>query len=308
MPLPLTFPALGTTAALFVTDPGVIEIAHSILNAEIAAIDAACSRFRDDSELSVVNANGGHPTRVSAGFLEALDTALRAARLTNGRVDPTVGSALRVLGYDRDFDGVDRHGPPLRGDVQRVRGWRTIEVDRPESTVRVPKGVELDFGATAKALCADRATRAIALETGVGALVSLGGDIAVGGTPPQPGWDVFVTDNHVPALDAPGQRVLLRTGGLATSGTSVRRWQRGAEELHHVIDPESGGPAREHWRTASVAAASCVDANIASTAAIVMGTDAPAWLEVRGLPARLVATDGSVVRVAGWPVAERAVC
>ena len=81
----------------------------------------------------------------------------------------------------------------------------------------------------------------------------------------------------------------------------MRRWLRGGHDVHHLINPESGRPADEYWRTASVAAASCVDANIASTAAIVMGPDAPRWLEERRLPARLVARDGSVARVAGWP-------
>jgi thiamine biosynthesis lipoprotein len=248
-----------------------------------------------------VNANAGRHTRVSSRFIEALEVALRAARLTGGLVDPTVGKTMRVLGYDREFDILDRSGPPIEVSLERVPGWQTIEVDSVRSTVRVPRGVELDFGATAKALCADRAARAIASATGAGVLVSLGGDVAIDGPPPEGGWPLLIADDHAADSGSDGQRIVVRAGGVATSGTTVRRWWRGVQELHHVIDPVTGRPAREKWRTASVAAGSCVDANIASTAAIVLGVRAPAWLEARGLPARLVSPDGTVLRIAGWP-------
>jgi thiamine biosynthesis lipoprotein len=158
--------------------------------------------------------------------------------------------------------------------------------------------VRLDLGATAKALVADRAATAAARATGTAVLVNLGGDIAMGGAAPQDGWPVRVADSHRPAPDAPGQTLAVRSGALATSSTTVRRWGPAA---HHIIDPATGRPAAGCWRTVSVAAASCVDANAASTAAVVLGAAAPAWLERRRLPARLVALDGDVVTVAGWP-------
>jgi thiamine biosynthesis lipoprotein len=110
---------------------------------------------------------------------------------------------------------------------------------------------------------------------------------------------VRVTDDHR-ACDG-GQVVALRSGGLATSGTASRNWMRGSRRFHHLVDPATGEPASGCWRTASVAAASCVDANIASTAAIVLGDGAPAWLAQRQLPARLVAGDGTVHVVGAWP-------
>ena len=308
MDQPITFSALGTTAALLVADDGAARAAQAVLVAEIEAIDLACSRFRSDSELSSVNANAGRDTRVSTRFIEALEVALRAARLTGGLVDPTVGSAMRVLGYDRDFDAIDQSGPDLTVSLERIPGWQTIALDRRRSTVRVPRGVELDFGATAKALCADRAAHAIASATGTGVLVSLGGDVAIDGPPPQRGWTLLIADDHAAEANTDGEHIVVRAGGVATSGTTVRRWWRGVQELHHLIDPETGRPARERWRTVSVAAGSCVDANIASTAAIVLGARAPAWLEARGLPARLVSADGAVLRLAGWPEKESVEC
>jgi thiamine biosynthesis lipoprotein len=133
-------------------------------------------------------------------------------------------------------------------------------------------------------------------------LVNLGGDLTVAGsTPPDGGWAVLVTDDHRSPLDADGQTVAVRSGGLATSSTTVRRWRAGGREHHHIVDPRTGLAAAEIWRTVSVAAATCVDANTASTAAIVRGREAPAWLDRMGLPARLVALDGSVSTTGAWP-------
>jgi thiamine biosynthesis lipoprotein len=185
--------------------------------------------------------------------------------------------------------------------VRPVAGWRVVGVDRQASTVRIPSGVELDLGATAKALCADRAAAAAAEVTGTGVLISLGGDIAVAGPAPDGGWRVRVTDDQAGPADAPGQTVLIASGGLATSGTAVRHWDRGGGRLHHLVDPATGLPADTCWRTVSVAAGSCVDANIASTAAVILGSAAIGWLAGQGLPARLVTIGGDVVTVGGWP-------
>jgi thiamine biosynthesis lipoprotein len=299
-PAATTFVALGTTATVLVTDPAVLEVATAAVTTEIDAVDEACSRFRADSELSRVNAGAGRPVAVSGTFFSALAVALRAAEATEGLVDPTIGEAIRLLGYDRDFALVERDGPPAM-PAHRVPGWRAIRCDRRRGTVRLPAGVTLDLGATAKAWCADRAAAAAAEAAGAGVLVSLGGDIAVAGPAPDGGWRIRATDDHASPPDAPGQTVAIRTGGLATSSTSVRRWQRGGRPVHHVIDPATGAPAEERWRAVSVAAGSCTDANIASTAAIILGDGAPAWLDRRRLPARLVAPDGAVTTVAGWP-------
>lgn len=292
--------ALGTSAEVQVSVESDLQVARELVEGELAAIDLACSRFRDDSELALVNRSPGRWIEVSALFMEALETALAAARATGGDVDPTIGRALRVAGYDRDFGEL----PALRAGRVRFApapGWRLVQVDRARSAVRVPRGVELDFGATAKALAADRAARAAAAACAGGVLVNLGGDIALAGSAPEEGWPVRVTDDHAAGFDAPGQTISLRSGGLATSSVSVRRWRAGGEELHHILDPGSGRPATAFWRTVSVAAANCVGANIATTAALVRGAEALSWLESLNLPARLVGAEGIVTRVGGWP-------
>jgi thiamine biosynthesis lipoprotein len=296
-----SFPALGTTAVV-VTEERAGAEATRLLRAELEAIDRACSRFRADSELSWVNASAGRVLRISRLLADAIGVALRAAERTGGAVDPTVEPALAALGYDRDFAAV----PPDAAAGVRGRpaaGWRTVTLDARNRLVRLDAGTRLDLGATAKALAADRAAAAIAAATGSATLVSLGGDIATAGAVPDGGWPVHVTDDHRSGLDAPGQRIALRGGALATSSTGTRHWRRGGRTVHHIVDPATGEPAAPAWRTVSVAAGSCVDANTASTAAIVRGADAPAWLRSVDLPARLVDGSGAVVHVGEWPEA-----
>jgi thiamine biosynthesis lipoprotein len=290
--------ALGTTAAIVVVGTDVLDDARRVVEAELADVDAACSRFRDDSELARINVARGRPVRVSSRFVEAMEVALRAAALTDGLVDPTVGGALVLAGYDRDFAAV--RGSRLRRVTgSRVAGAGVVELDRARRTVRVPDGVRLDLGATAKALAADRAAAGvIAAGAAAGVLVNLGGDIATAGATPPGGWAVRVADSH---RAESGQDVTISGGGLSTSSTTVRRWRRRGGAAHHIVDPRTGVPAAEHWRTASVAAATCVDANIASTAAIILGSEARAWLADAGLPARLVTVAGEVELVGGWP-------
>ena len=293
------FPALGTTVVLLVDDVAMLTPARGAVEREIRAIDKACSRFRADSDLSRANAAGGRPVRVSETCIEAIDVALAAAIVTDGLVDPTVGTSMRRLGYDRDFASMKLDGPPLRVSVEMVPGWRTVEVDRESRWVRVPAGVELDLGATAKALCADRAADAANAATGAGVVVGLGGDIAIAGGAPTGGWIVRVAEDHT-AVEG-GQMISVHSGGVATSGSTRRTWNRGGVRLHHLVDPRTGMSAGSEWRTVSVAAASCVDANVATTASIVMGGKAVDWLSELGLPARLVSGDGRVVVTGGWP-------
>lgn len=297
----LSFRALGTTAVIATANPAWEGTACAVVERELDAIDRSCSRFRADSELMRVNRAHGERVTVGPMLLKALRVAIDAARSTGGLVDPTVGRALRVSGYDSTFRVVAaRDGDRFRAEFCAVPGWETVELDEDAATVRVPAGVELDLGATAKALACDRAAAAAAAVAGGGALVGLGGDMAVAGEVPAGGWPIRIADDHAAPLDAPGPTVALDSGGLATSSTTVRRWRSGRVELHHLVDPRTGRPAESQWRTVSVAAKTCVEANVASTAAFLLD-DAPAWLAARRLPARLVSVGGESTFVAGWP-------
>jgi thiamine biosynthesis lipoprotein len=232
--------------------------------------------------------------------------------LTDGDVDPTVGGALADLGYDRDFAELTQPGQPSeaagndagRVSVRVIPGWRAVRVDLDRQRLTVPAGAQLDLGATVKGWAADRAAARIAQELGCGVLVSLGGDTAVAGEPPDGGWRIRVQDRTAlpgAAADGPSQVVTIRDGGLATSSTAARRWRRGGDVLHHILDPRTGRPAAPVWRTVSVAAVTCADANTAATAAIIRGRQALPWLAGLRLPARLVAQDGTVHTLNAWP-------
>ena len=81
----------------------------------------------------------------------------------------------------------------------------------------------------------------------------------------------------------------------------MRAWTVGSVRVHHIVDPRTGRSADTPWRTVSVAAPSAFEANLASTAAIVLGPDAIGWLERHRVAARLVHRNGSIRHTAGWP-------
>ena len=290
----------STRVDLVVTDPALVVAATVILRQELDHVDRVASRFRPDSEISALGraADAGHEMQVSPELLEAISLALRAAVLTGGAVDPTVGTALCRLGYDRDFPLVAAGVEGSLPEPAPVPGWQSVTVDSERSTVAMPAGTMLDLGATAKAWAADRAAGAIRSLLGCGVLVSLGGDLSVQGAP-EGGFSVGLAD--ICGDTSSTLAVAVSSGGLATSGVGNRHWSLGGHPVHHLVDPTTGLPVRPVWKTVSVAAATCVDANTASTAAMVKGNAAPAWLESRRLPARLVRPDGSTMTVAGWP-------
>ncbi|MBO2454664.1 FAD:protein FMN transferase [Actinomadura barringtoniae] len=269
-----SFPLWGGEAVVAVTDSGRLGAARAAADRVIADVDAACSWFRSDSDLARVNQGAGEQVRVGPVLLETLAAALRAARLSGGLVDP-----LRTA----PWEGVEA------GD-----GW-----------VRIPAGTELDLGAIGKAFAADTAAQAAAEATGCGVLVSLCGDLAVCGPPPSRGWSVRVAEDHRDGAYGHdhGQDIALTTeGGLATSSLTVRTVRLpGGGVGTHILDPRSGLPVRGPWRTVSVWAGDCADANTATTAALVRGAGAVRWLERTGLPARLVHVDGWVKTVGDWP-------
>src|SRR6202521_2256558 len=230
--------ALGSSLRLIVTNPTLLLAAKAAVDDVVKAIDLAASRVREDSELSRLHTSPEQEVTISPLLAQAIAAALRGAELTGGAVDPTVGSAIRLAGYDTDFASVPADGEPIQLIAQRIPGWRAIRFDLHSRTLRLPRGVELDLGATAKALASDlaaaAASRAIA---GAGALVSLGGDVAVAGEAPPEGWPVQASEDSAAPIDDDEETVTITSGGIATSSTTVRRWTRGGVVLHHIIDP-----------------------------------------------------------------------
>jgi thiamine biosynthesis lipoprotein ApbE len=249
-----------------------------------------------------LQARAGGWMPVSALLFIALRAGLRGAALSGGSVDPTVGTAVTTIGYAGDFATVARDGGPLSLRAGSVPGWRCVRLDEVTRSVLIPAGVEIDLGATAKALASDlAAAAALRAMGGGGVLVNCGGDIAVAGEAPEDGWVVQVSEASDARIAVGAEAIAIRDGGVATSTTTIRRWRRGAMEMHHIVDPSTGLPAAGPWRTVTCVAGTCLDANIAATAAIVKGAGAVDWLSERGVPARLVSVHSEVARTAGWP-------
>lgn len=310
MPVPTTglgvaeWPVWTTTARLVVTEESALVEATAVVFEQLARVDAAANRFVAGSEVSRLARGTGTPAAVSPLLAELIGVALAAATATGGAVDPTLGGPLLDLGCpDRaaaEPAGPDRPQPagPDRPQpsVRRRTSWRDVRLDG--RTVTLPAGTLLDLGATAKAHAADLCAVAVTDRFGCGALVSLGGDLRAAGPPPDGGWQVLVQDGP----DEPASQVRLAgAAAIATSSTLHRTWRQGGRVHHHVLDPATCRPAAPVWRTASVAADTCLRANTWSTAALVRGHAAERDLRQAGVAARLVAADGAVVRLGGWP-------
>jgi len=292
-----TWRALGTYVQLSTADPSALEPARQIATRLLDDVDRTCSRFRKDSDLVRANSCAGSWTTVDPLLVKAVGVAMEAAAQTEGLVDPTLGYALVAVGYDRDITLVPAEStdPAAAPVPARAGAWREIQRD-PAGAVMVPHGCSLDLGATAKAWAADQIVGAVAAEFDCTVVISLGGDIAVAGPG---GWPVAITET----IDDPAgaEIVHLPYGGLATSSTAARRWIRHGVMRHHLIDPRTGEPTSARWRTVTATGATCLAANTASTAAIVLGDLAMGWLTGREIPARLVNTSGRIVRTESWP-------
>ena len=295
-----TWRAIGTYVHLSTADEWALEPARQIAARLLEDVDRTCSRFRKDSDLVLANCAAGSWVNVDPLLVGAVGAAVEAAAQTDGLVDPTLGHALVAVGYDRDISLIlagssDPAGVPVPA---RPGAWRDIQMD-PAGAVMVPQGSALDLGATCKAWAADLIVAAIVAELDSTVVLSLGGDIAVAGPG---GWPVAITETIDDPADA--EIVHLPYGGLATSSTAARRWIRGGAIRHHLLDPRTGEPTSGRWRTVTATGATCVSANTATTAAIVLGDRAIGWLGERDIPARLVNTSGRIVRTDRWPEPE----
>jgi FAD:protein FMN transferase len=278
------------------------ERAEHVVRDLMGEVSEAASRFRPDSDVSRVNAGSGRLVPVRRLAVELVDVAVAAARRTHGACDPTVGHHVLAAGYDADIDAVRLRVATPAGDEtaadRAAADWAAVRVDRELGRVGVPSGLGLDLGATAKAWTADEAAARLVRALGAAALVALGGDVAVSGQ--GAGWPVAVSEHE----DGPGDVVTLVRGGIATSSTRGRRWATPTGEAHHLIDPRTGLPVDGPYRTATVLAESCAEANALSTAALVWGE--AALDRLAPYAARLVHTDGRVVTTPRWPQPELA--
>jgi thiamine biosynthesis lipoprotein len=293
------FPAMGTEVTVVALD-GLAGRAAERVRRLFAGWERTLSRFRHDSDLSALNARAGVPVVVGELLFQVLATALRAARATGGAYDPTMLRQLEGLGYDRSFEQVPAAAAPAAAARSAAPGggWRLVRLEEATRTVTLPAGVGVDLGGIAKGMAVDAAAGRLAA-AGIGpAMVNAGGDLRVLGRPPGGAdWPI--------AVDGPGGRRLtvpLAEGAMATSGTGRRRWSRGGERRHHLLDPRTGAPAETGLWSVTVVAPTCAQAEVAAKVAFVLGEDGGAgFLRRTGLPGLFAGEAGGWRAAAGWP-------
>lgn len=269
-----TFRSMGCEVAVGGATPRELTAVRNLF----AERERVFSRFRADSELRRVNAASGRLVVVSRGFAAMLELALAAAAQTDGLVDPTLGRAIVAAGYDRDFALLGDDPEPTGA----TSGGRWYDVRLAGRIVRVPPGVELDLNGVVKSRTVDDALELLAGD----GFVSAGGDVAARG-----GVDVAVPG---------GESVRIVRGGLATSGSDRRRWRRGGEPQHHLIDSSTGRPSVGPWSQVTVSGRTCLAADVAAKAAFLLGAAGPAWLDEHAIPGRFRDDAGTVVPNESW--------
>jgi FAD:protein FMN transferase len=302
-----SFPAMGTSCAVAVTcaedgEPRA-RAAIAVARAEVQACEQALSRFDPASELSRLNAAEGGWTRAGERLRGALRLALWAREETGGMFDPTILPALVAAGYDRSFELLDVR-PPRRAAAP---SGATVEIDPTGERIRVQCGSAVDLGGIGKGFAAERAVEAmrIAWPGLPGALVDVGGDIAVRGEPPESGcWRLAVADPRVPGESL--CTLAVESGGVATSGRDCRRFGPGGS-AHHLIDPATGAPARGGPLAVTVVGPDAAWAEAHATALAVTVPDAAEnYVGSRpGLSALVVPDEGHARIVGPLPLLER---
>jgi thiamine biosynthesis lipoprotein len=277
----VTFNAMGTGVEAWCPD----EAAAAGLRAWFEDVEATCSRFRPDSELSRVNRAPGAEVVISQPFADVMRAADRARRLTGGLVDAGVGAAVARWGYDRSFEmvrGLDQVPSTIPAPQWELRSRNLLR----------PPDTRFDLGGIAKGWSCDRA-----VELGLASVVSAGGDIR--------SIDPDTTVSVIDPWGATAVRIRLGEGGLATSSTTRRRWMAGTREVSHVIDPRSMEPVTTPILSATVVAASAADAEAGAKAVLLHGEDGLAWAaELDWIEAAVVVWhDGSVYATPGIEVA-----
>jgi FAD:protein FMN transferase len=293
MPSEHRFDAMGTRAHVIVLGP--TELTH-VAEARVEDLEARWSRFRPTSEISRLNASPGVPQRVSTDTVRLIRAAVDGWVLSRGRFDPTVHDVLVALGY-RDRLPVGEVGAV--GPVGPVPGCAGIEIDQVGGQVVLPEGTAFDPGGIGKGLAADIVVAELLERGAEGALVSIGGDLAVGGTPPDgDGWTIEI--DHPRRSGCPVVLARFASGGLATSSRTRRTWSAGGAEVHHLLDPATAAPADTRWASATVVAGSAAWAEVLAKVAFLDGNLDPSL----GAPGVLVDEDGEVRRIgadgAGW--------
>ena len=273
-----TFHAMATPCEvrLETEDAALAEVVARVVEAEARRIEEKFSRYRSDSVVGLINASGGKRITVDLETAHLLDFAAQCFEVSDGLFDITSGVLRRIW----KFDGSDR--VPTDAQIGAIRpqiGWQKVSWKTP--TIILPAGMEIDLGGLAKEYAVDKALAAIREITPLPALVNFGGDLRVSG-PRKYGtrWKVAIE-----SVDKYGQlagMLELADGALATSGDARRFLLKDGVRYGHILNPRTGRPVEQTPRSVTVAAATCIEAGMIATLAMLQGNRAEAFLKREG--------------------------
>ncbi len=299
--LPLTVPTFGASG-VYMDTPVSIEVvapAASVCEAAVARafgwfeeVEARCSRFDQDSEISALSRWVGVPVAVSPLVFRVVEFALAVARDSGGAFDPTLGHAMEARGFDHNY----RTGRRVSARVDAGAGsWRDVELDPARRAITLRRPLVLDLGAVAKGFAIDLA--AAELRSFAGFAINAGGDLYVAGTPGDRPWRVGVRHPRDPGALA--ATLLVSDAAVCTSGDYERLDPAGSDG-HHLLDPATGDAARDVASVTVVAPAAML-ADALGTAAFVMGPrQGLAFLSRNGVEGLIVSADLARHSTAGF--------
>jgi len=246
-----------------------------LVAAEAWRIEDKFSRYRDDNIVARINRAAGVDVELDDETADLIDFAATLYQLSNKRFDITSGILRRAW----TFDGSDRVPSQPKIDTLLARvGWHRVSWQRPCLTL--PTGMEIDLGGIGKEYAVDKAVAGIRSAGGEPCLVNFGGDLASTAKRRQRrSWRVGI-EGETP--DSAERLIDLREGALATSGDARRFLEKDGIRYGHILDPLTGWPVTEAPRSVTVAAASCTQAGMISTMAMLEGAGAEAFLETEG--------------------------
>ena len=256
------FEALGTNCSLFAAGQ---PYGH-LLECEfwVRRLGARLTRFSSDSELSRLNARTGEWVEISTELESLLRASLRAYEMSAGLVNVAVLPSMLAIGYTRPLV----EGPAV-GTLDRAKPLPALPhaLQVLNGRARVARGSGIDLGGVAKGWMADRLCEML----GPNAVANIGGDLrAVGLGPRGEGWPVGLG----------GATLMLRDQGAATSSVRRRSWG----DVHHLIDPRSGLPARSRLDEVSVVASTGFEAEVVAKTALLLGPEvAPTYCAAHGM-------------------------
>jgi len=261
-----TFPAMG--GFVEVTIAGAGHAPAEDVERLFHAHEQALSRFRDDSELSALNASSACPFAASPLLFDAVSEAIAWACITDGLFDPTVIDVLESTGYDRPFEEMRRSGPGAVRAPRRTGDWRLVGLDFDRELISMPPDVRMDLGGIGKGYTVDRAFALLGI--GANALINAGGDLyAAGDGPDGDGWYIGVQDPFAGDRDVVTLNVNDR--GVATSGSTRRNWLLGDRRYHHLIDSRTRACSTSDIAAVTVIATTATQADVLAKTAFLLG-------------------------------------